>query len=184
MSSLINSKNSLTNSKLVRLSLLIGLGLILFLFESFIPRPLPWLKPGLAHIATLLAIYTLGINEAIIIVIMRVLVGSILLGSLFNPAFVLSLGGGVAAALVMGSTYRYFSQVFSIFGISILGAVVHNLTQLCLVQILIVRRFEIFYLAPFMILSSIFTGFIVALVSYLLMEKSPLFTRTKTQSFK
>ena len=183
MSSLINSKNSLTNSKLVRLSLLIGLGLILFLFESFIPRPLPWLKPGLAHIATLLAIYTLGINEAIIIVIMRVLVGSILLGSLFNPAFVLSLGGGVAAALVMGSTYRYFSQVFSIFGISILGAVVHNLTQLCLVQILIVRRFEIFYLAPFMILSSIFTGFIVALVSYLLMEKSSLFTTTKIRSF-
>jgi heptaprenyl diphosphate synthase len=184
MSSPINSKISFTNSKLVKLSLLIGVGLILFLFESFIPRPLPWLKPGLAHIATLIAIYTMGINEAIIIVIMRVLVGSLFLGSLFNPAFVLSLGGGIAAALVMGLTYRYFSQVFSIFGISILGAVVHNLTQLCLVQILIVRRFEIFYLAPFMILSSIFTGFIVALVSYLLMEKSPLFTTTKIRSFQ
>ena len=169
-----NSKHLLTNSKLVRLSLLVGVGLILFLFESLIPRPLPWLKPGLAHIATLLAIYMMGLSEAIIVVIIRVFAGSLLLGSLFNPAFILSFGGGIAATSVMGLTHRYFSGIFSIFGISILGAVVHNLTQLLLVQILIVHRMEIFYLAPVMILSSLFTGFIVALVSYLLMEKAYL----------
>ena len=171
-----NSKQLLTNSKLARLSLLVGVGLILFLFESLIPRPLPWLKPGLAHIATLLAIYMMGLNEAIVVVVIRVLVGSLLLGSLFNPAFVLSLGGGLAATFVMGLTHRYFSRIFSIFGISILGAVVHNLTQLLLVQILIVHRMEIFYLAPVMILSSLFTGFIVAFVSFLLMEKAYLFS--------
>lgn len=169
-----NTKSSLSNSKLVRISLLIGIGLILFFFESFIPRPLPWLKPGLAHIATLIAIYMMGSSEAMIIVIIRVLVGSFLLGSFFNPAFALSLGGGVAATMVMSLTQRYFSSTFSIFGISVLGAVVHNLTQLFLINVLIVHRMEIFYLAPFMILSSLFTGFIVALVSYLLMEKLQL----------
>lgn len=166
-----NSKPSLTNAKLVRLALLTGVGLILFLFESLIPRPLPWLKPGLAHIATLIAIYTMGMSEAMIVVFIRVLVGSLLLGSLFNPAFVLSLGGGVVATIVMAQAYRYFSKIFSIFGISILGSVVHNLTQLLLVHVLIVKQIEIFYLAPLMILSSLFTGFIVALVSYLLMQK-------------
>jgi len=171
-----NSKQLLTNSKLARLSLLVGVGLILFLFESLIPRPLPWLKPGLAHIATLLAIYMMGFGEAIIVVVLRVLVGSLLLGSLFNPAFILSFGGGLAATFAMGLAHRYFSKIFSIFGISILGAVVHNLTQLLLVQFLIVHRMEIFYLAPVMILSSLFTGFIVALVSSLLMEKAYLLT--------
>ncbi|UCE08217.1 MAG: Gx transporter family protein [bacterium] len=171
MLSLNNSNLYFTNSKLVRLSLLISLGLILFLFESSIPRPLPWLKPGLAHIATLIAIFMMGISEAMIVVVTRVLVGSLLLGSLFNPAFVLSLGGGITATLAMGLIHCYFSQTFSIFGISILGAVVHNLTQLILVELLIVRRIEIFYLAPLMILSSLFTGFIVALVSYLLLSK-------------
>ncbi len=166
-----NSKFRLTNSKLVRLSLLISLGLILFLFESLIPRPLPWLKPGLAHIATLLAIYMMGVSEAMIVVLIRVLVGSLLLGSLFNPAFLLSLGGGIAATMAMGLAYRYFSKIFSVFGISILGAVVHNLTQLLLVQVLIVHRIEIFYLVPIMILSSLFAGFIVALVAYLLMQQ-------------
>ncbi len=164
-----NQNHPSTNSRLVRLSMLIGLGLILFLFESFIPRPLPWLKPGFAHIATLLAIYMMGTGAALIVVVTRVLVGSLLFGTLFNPAFILAMGGGIAATFVMGSCKRYFSQTFSIFGISILGAVVHNLTQLILVEFLIVQRFEIFYLAPFMILSSIFTGFIVALISHLIL---------------
>ncbi len=175
-----NSKHLLTNSKLARLSLLVGVGLILFLFESLIPRPLPWLKPGLAHIATLLAIYLMGLSEAIIVVILRVLVGSLLLGNLFNPAFILSFGGGLAATFIMGLTHRYFAQIFSIFGISILGAVVHNLTQLLLVQILIVHRMEIFYLAPVMILSSLFTGFIVALMSFLLMKNVQLISMSES----
>jgi heptaprenyl diphosphate synthase len=178
MSSPNKTKSSFSNSKLVRLSLLIGLGLVLFLFESLIPRPLPWLKPGLAQIATLIALYTIGMNEAFIVAITRVFVGSLLLGSLFNPAFILSLGGSIAATVVMAFTFRFFTRFFSIFGISILGAVTHNLTQLVLVQILIVHQIEIFYLAPFMILSSLFTGFVVALVSFLLMEKIQLLSRS------
>ena len=171
----MSSLNKQTNtSKLVRLSLLIGLGLILFMFESFIPRPLPWLKPGLAHVATLMAIYLMGTGTAIIVVLIRIFVGSILLGTLFNPAFILALGGGLAATIVMELSKRYFSKTFSIFGISILGAVVHNLTQLFLVEKIIVHRVEIFYLAPIMIITSLFTGFIVALVSNFLIEKSHL----------
>lgn len=174
-----NNQNRLfTNSKLVRLSLLIGLGIILFLFESFIPRPLPWLKPGFAHIATLMAMYLMGNGAAIIVVLIRVLVGSLLLGSLFNPAFILAMSGGIAATLVMGITNRYFSQLFSIFGISILGALVHNLTQLILVELLLVQSFEIFYLAPFMMLSSIFTGFVVALAANLVISKISSVTKS------
>lgn len=167
-------KSSTRNSRLVQLALLTAFGIILFLFESMIPRPLPWLKPGLSHVATLIAIYTMGISEAMIIVILRVLVGSLLVGSLLNPAFILSLGGGIAATGVMGLTQRYFSKIFSIFGVSILGATVHNFTQLALVALLIIGRIEIFYLAPLMSLSSLFTGFLVALVSHLLIEKARL----------
>lgn len=174
MSSPNNVKLPLKNSKLIRLALLTATGLILFFFESLIPRPLPWLKPGLAHIATLMALYLMGMGEALMVVGLRVLIGSLLLGSLFNPAFVLSLGGGMAATVVMGLGYRYGSKIFSLFGISIMGAAMHNLAQLLLVQLLIVHRIEIFYLAPFMILSSIITGFIVALVAHLLMEKLPV----------
>lgn len=170
-----NQQHLLTNYRLVRLSLLIGLGLVLFLFESLIPRPLPWLKPGFAHIATLIAIYTMDSSAAMVVVITRVLLGSLISGSLFNPAFVLALGGGIMATLIMSLAKRYLSMIFSIFGVSILGAVIHNLSQLFLVEILIVHRIEIFYLTPLMMLSAIFTGFIVALASHLvLIRVSPI----------
>jgi len=71
---------------------------------------------------------------------------------------------------------QYFSKIFSIFGISIIGAVVHTLTQLFLVALLIVQKIEIFYLMPMMILSSIFTGFVVAFVSYLIISKIKIVT--------
>ena len=159
------------NSTLTRLSLLVGLGLILFIFESFIPRPLPWLKPGLAHVATLVALYAYGNRAAFIVVVIRIMLGAIILGTLFNPAFILSFAGGITATLFMAFTKHYLSNIFSIFGISIIGAAIHNLTQLVLVELIIVQKIEIFYLTPLMILSSIFTGFVVALVSHLIISK-------------
>ncbi len=160
-----------SNSNLTKLALLIGIGLILFLFESLLPRPLPWLKPGLAHVATLIALFALGNRAALVVVTGRVLLGSLLLGTFFNPAFVLSLGSGLSATLAMILLKRYCSRYFSIFGISIAGAVVHNISQLILVELIIVKKIEIFYLLPLMIFSALFTGFLVGLVSYLLISR-------------
>ncbi len=159
------------NSRTVRLSLLIGLGLILFLFESLIPRPLPWMKPGLAHIATLLALYLFGDWEALLVVVFRVIAGSLILGTLFNPAFVLAISGGIAATLSMIYGKRFFSNIFSIYGISILGALVHSLTQLGLVNFLLVHRLELFYLIPIMALTSVIAGFVIAFTTNLILTK-------------
>ena len=114
------NKNNLAislSSQLTQLALFTSLGLILFLFESLIPRPLPWLKPGLAHVATLVALYLLGNRAAFIVVVLRVFVGSIILGTLFNPAFLLSLCGGLAATIFMVLLKQFFSAYFSIFSL-------------------------------------------------------------------
>ena len=113
------------NRVIVWLSLLIAVGLILFIFEVYIPRPLPWLKPGLANISTLLALYFFNFQAAIIVVIVRVVTGSFLVGTFLNPAFILAMGGGVASTLVMSLVKTYFSRTFSIFGISILLSLIH-----------------------------------------------------------
>lgn len=164
------------NSKLVRISLLIGLGLILFLFEALIPRPLPWMKPGLSHVATLLALYLFGNGAALLVVFVRIITGSLLLGTLFNPAFALAIGGGFAATSAMILVKRFSSNIFSIYGISIFGALVHNVTQLVLVNFLVVQRLEIFYLLPVMALTAVVTGFIVAFVAKVIISKAHLFS--------
>ncbi|MDZ7260664.1 MAG: Gx transporter family protein, partial [candidate division KSB1 bacterium] len=163
----------IVNSRpLVQLALLIAMGLSLFLFESLIPRPLPWIKPGLANIATLLALYLINFRGALAVAVMRIVLGSLLLGTLFNPAFVLAFGGGLMATVAMGLTKRYLDQFFSLFGISIIGAFFHNVTQISLASFVVVRKVEILYLLPVMLLSSLPTGFLVGFFSFLLLENT------------
>jgi heptaprenyl diphosphate synthase len=159
----------LTNRKLTWLALLVTIGLIIFMIESIIPRPLPWFKPGLANIATLVALYLFGLPEALIVSIIRVFLSALLTGSLFNPAFVLSFGGSIFAALCMGATIAFASRYFSIVGVSIIGAVVHNLVQIILVAWLILQHSGMLYLLPLLVLTAIPTGIFVALISHTLL---------------
>ena len=157
---------------LIQLSLIVAGGLVLFLFESVIPRPLPWLKPGLANIATLFTLYIFDLRCALTVTILRILLGSLVVGSLFNPAFFLSLGGGLTAILAMTVTLRFGKNTFSVLGVSAIGAFCHNLMQIILAYFFIVKHSELFLLLPIVLLSSIFTGFVVGLITYILLEKS------------
>jgi len=157
---------------IIQLSLIATGGLVLFLFESLIPRPLPWLKPGLANIATLYALQKFGLRESLSVTLLRVCAGSLILGTLFNPAFVLSLGGGLAATLAMGAIKKLGGNTFSVIGISLIGAFCHNLMQILLAYLIIVKHYEIFFLLPIILLSSIFTGFVVGFITHFLLAKS------------
>lgn len=156
---------------LTRVGLLTGFGLVLFLFESFLPRPLPWVKPGLANIATMVALYTLGGAAAWMVALLRCVLASLIGGSLLSPTFWLSISGSSAAVLVMSSVRHFGRRMFSVVGIGLVGAVAHVLGQLAVVGTFIVRDAKIFILLPTMLLSSVLTGLIVGYASYLIVER-------------
>ncbi|MBN2010183.1 Gx transporter family protein [candidate division KSB1 bacterium] len=158
------------NRKLTWIALLVAVGLIIFMIEMLIPRPLPWLKPGLANMSTLAALYLFGLPEALIVAILRVCLGSLFTGTLFNPTFFLSFGGSISATLMMFSLLKLLPQTFSIIGIGIIGAVSHNVTQLALVALLLMHHSGIFYLLPILSISAIVTGIFVALVTHALLS--------------
>jgi heptaprenyl diphosphate synthase len=157
-------------AKIVNLALMIAIGLIVFIFESYIPRPLPWVKPGLANIVTLVVLYRYGFKEAIVVVFIRVLLGSLILGTFLSPSFILALTGGLSATIAMFIILKTFPKVFSIFGISIIGAVVHNIAQVLMLNVLIVKQNELFFLLPVLILSGLFAGLIVGFIGYYLLD--------------
>jgi len=156
---------------LTRTALLAGFGVVMFLFESLLPRPLPWAKPGLANIATLLALYWLGAASAWAVTLLRVLLGSFFLGSFLNPGFWLSLAGGVAAVAVMTSLKKFGEKQFSVIGVSLAGALAHVLAQIVVAGLLIVRRFEIIYLLPAMLWPALFAGVVVGVTALFLLER-------------
>ncbi len=118
-------------------------GLILFVFESFLPL-LPWFRPGLGNIATILALLMFGFGDALKVTLLRIVLGALILGRLFTPVFVFALCGGLASAVVMAAAYRYGKRIFGPVGISVLGAAVHNLVQLLVAYLLFVKSIEIF----------------------------------------
>ncbi|MCG3118375.1 MAG: hypothetical protein ALAOOOJD_00564 [bacterium] len=157
--------------RLTRTALLTGFGLVMFLFETILPRPLPWAKPGLANIATLLALYLLGAASAWAVTLLRVLLGSFIIGAFMNPGFWLSLAGGMAAVAVMTALKRYGANQFSVIGISLAGALAHVLAQIIVAGLVIVGRWEIVYLLPAMLWPALFAGVVIGVTTLLLLEQ-------------
>lgn len=150
--------------KIVFLSLLTTQALILSLIEYRIPLPVnfPGVKPGYANIITLIAIVFFGLGSAILVVIARCTLASFFTGGIF--VFMFSITGGILSTIIMGLLYKYMKKAFSIVGISIAGAIIHNMAQL-IVAAMVMRDSAVFNYLPVLLLSAVITGGIVGLVA-------------------
>ncbi|MEA3222378.1 MAG: Gx transporter family protein [Thermodesulfobacteriota bacterium] len=144
-----------TNSRIAILAILIAMAVILHWFEAFIPRPVPFLRLGLANIFTLCALYMFGGMWGLVVVVSRVFIGSLFSGSIFTPTFLLSLTGGTVAALVMWGLPK---TLFSPIGVSVGGATSHSITQIIIASAIIVRHISLLHLIPVLFVVSVATG--------------------------
>ena len=138
-------------------ALLIAVALVLSYIERFIPLqmliPLPGIKLGLANIVTVMALYFFGEKQAFIILILRCILGSVFGGGISGLAF--SLTGGLLAMTTMSISRRL--GIFSVYGVSILGAAAHNVGQICVAVVLMNSVYVVGYL-PYLLAVSVFTG--------------------------
>jgi len=138
---------------------LLVLAIGLHLFEASLPNLGPWFKPGLANLVTLIALVLMGPRAALTLAIGRVLAGSFLIGTLFTPTFVISMAGGIAAAVMMIAAWRYIPGI-SLIGVSLLGALAHMLAQFVTVESLFIQQSVLYYALPPLLLLSCITGWI------------------------
>jgi len=146
------------------LAFLTALGVILNLTELFIPRPLPWIKFGFANIISLFLIIVAEIKDVFCVLFLRIILSSIFAGKLFGPGFILSISGGTLSTFVMIIVYKSLNKIFSLIGISILGAITHNLGQLLAAYFLFLKEKNIFYILPLLLIPAFITGFINGLI--------------------
>ncbi len=154
------------NTRTTTLALFIAMAVALHWVESFLPSPLPFLRLGLANILTLCALYLFGGPAALVVTLSRVVIGCLMAGSLFTPAFFFALGGGLASALVMWALPK---GVFSPIGVSIAGACAHMATQLLLAAFLI-RHVSLLKVLPLFLLVSVITGILNGYCARLIMS--------------
>ncbi|TWH48209.1 Gx transporter family protein [Sporomusa sp. KB1] len=160
--------------RLVLLALLVAMAAALHVLESQlpIPVPVPGVKLGLANIISLLAILMLGWQDAVYVAVARVLLGSLFGGSLLGPSFVMSMGGALASIFVMVYISKNYQGVFSLAGISLVGAAVHNITQVILAALLVYSAGLLWYL-PYLLLFAVPTGLFTGLAANYCFAKSP-----------
>ena len=76
-----------------RIAWLTALAITIHIAESALPSPLPGIKPGLANVVTIVALVQYGWGTAAWVALLRVLIGSLLIGTFLSPTFLLSLAG-------------------------------------------------------------------------------------------
>jgi heptaprenyl diphosphate synthase len=156
--------------KTVLLGLLISQALVLSIIESWIqiPVPVPGVKLGLANIITVVVIVYFGFREALTVVVVRCVLTSFFGGGGWM-FFFFSAAGGILSTMIMSILYKTGRNKFSLTGISIAGAITHNIGQL-LVAVFFMRDLAVAVYLPVLLVSGCIMGFFVGFVSNLLVN--------------
>ncbi|MBR5152400.1 MAG: Gx transporter family protein [Clostridia bacterium] len=149
--------------RLTSCALLTAVALSIFVIEAQFPVliPIPGIKPGLSNIITLFALLYLTPGETALILLSRILLGSLFVG---NPVILLySLTGGLCCLFVE----LCICKIAPIPALSAVGAMVHNTVQL-LVAALVTGTFAVFCYLPILLIAGIITGLFTGFCLYFL----------------
>lgn len=152
--------------KLTLCGMLTALAIVLSLAERLFPLdaivPVPGVKLGLANVVTLFALTRLSTRDAVAILLCRVALSSLLMGSV--TAFLFSLFGGLLALAVMGLLLRAEGKFCSVLGVSVAGAAAHNIGQIIAAVIWMKTGAVVAYL-PLLLVMSVPLGLVTGLTA-------------------
>lgn len=141
-----------------RVAKLAALAIGLHLIEAVLPSPLPGVKPGIANIVTLYVLYQFGVGTAVWVSLLRVFAASLLLGQLFSPTFLLSLGGAFSSLFILAFAIKLPGKWFGPVSLSILASFAHISGQLLIVWLWLIPHSGIVYLTPVFALAALCFG--------------------------
>lgn len=159
----------MTTRKIALLGILTAGTIVIAILESFIPSiGIPGVKLGLANIMILVILYELGIVEAIIVNLLRVVVVGLVRGTIFSMGFLMSLTGAAMSLGIMILFYLLIKK-FSVIGVSVIGSLFHVTGQVLIAMAFLGTGYVIFYL-PIIAISAIITGVFVGIIAKLIIN--------------
>ncbi len=156
--------------KIALYGVLIALALMVSFVETLIPIPImiPGIKLGLANSVILFVLYYIGNKDAFLISILRVIISGFLFANMASIFY--SLGGALLSLFVMCLLKK--THKFSIIGISIAGAIAHNMGQLLVAAYVTSVRTVIFYF-PNLMIAGIITGALIGIIGKEVIRRIP-----------
>lgn len=144
------------------LGMLLALALLCSYVEALIPFNfgVPGIKLGLTNIVVILTMYLVGLKEALLVSVARIVLAGFLFGNPFTIVY--SLAGGILSFLVMVFLKNVLK--LNVISVSAAGGVFHNLGQL-IVAALVVENMNLLYYMSILFFAGLLTGVLIGIVS-------------------
>lgn len=152
-----------------RIAWLAALAITIHIAESVLPAPLPGIKPGLANVVTIAALLLYGWRAAVWVSLLRVVVGSILIGTFLTPTFVLSFAGALAALAALGLGRLLPGRGLGPVGYCLLASTAHMATQFFVAYRLFIPHEALFGLLPVLMTVAVGFGLLSGIVVHSMM---------------
>lgn len=150
------------------LGLCVALSMILSYFESLIPPlvAVPGVKVGLPNLVMIFMLYKIGPKETVAVSLVRVVLVSILFGSVVSMIY--SLVGAILS--LTGMILLKKTGKFSTLTVSVVGGVLHNIGQI-LTAMAIMETSQIIYYLPVLLISGTIAGVVIGLTASLIVKR-------------
>lgn len=128
--------------------------------------PIPGFKLGLANICIMLCLYSIGKADALVMLIARIALSTLLFAA--SPMSMLySLSGGILSFLAMLALMPFYKNgKISLIGVSVVSAALHNTGQIAAACIMFGSFAPAHYLS-YLIFIAIFTGLLTGYIANL-----------------
>lgn len=156
--------------RLALYGILAALALVLSYIEAMIPTffAVPGMKLGLTNLVVLVALYRMGTKPALVINFARILLTSILFGTVVSLWY--SLAGGLLSGIVMILLKN--TGKFQPLTVSVAGGVMHNVGQILVAMVVMQTNAIAWYLLVLWI-SGIAAGTIIGVLGSWMLSRLP-----------
>jgi heptaprenyl diphosphate synthase len=171
----------ISEKQLNRVAMLGALCLFLSTVEYLFPRPIPFMRLGLANLPIILSLdllprkkgdhHILPISSYFILILLKVLGQGMVNGTMASYVFLFSLAGSFSSGLVMFLAWRFLTPKISFLGISVLGALVSNMSQI-LLSIIFIFGPSAWRILPLFLGIGLISGVFIGLFAGKFSEKS------------
>ena len=153
--------------------------LFLSTVEYMIPKPLPFMRIGIANLPLMLALDILPFPSFMVLAGIKILGQALITGTLFSYIFLFSLSGTVLSAVSMYALRCLLGKErVSFIGIGTVGAMISNVTQLALAWVFIFRD-NARYIAPPFLAAGLVTGIVLGAFCELFTRRSQWYSKLR-----
>lgn len=153
-----------------------SLCLFLSSVEYAVPKPLPFMRLGLANLPVIFAVKSFRFRTVLLLVILKILLSSFISGTTFSYVFLFSAAGSLASGLAVYLLYLLLqrggiSRQMSNVGLCLAGALANNAAQILVARLAIFGR-QAYVIAPLLLASGLVSALVLGIFANKFEEKS------------